>query len=76
MEALIDREKDLFDKIKQLAENKGIKDENGIITLFALCFIYAKKKEKIIELKFVISKAKNYLKKTFNINYEDIIKEI
>ena len=75
-EALIDLEKDIFDKIKQLAENKGVKDENGIITLFILYFIHTKKKEKIDELKIVITKAKNYLKKAFNIIYEDIIKEI
>ena len=75
-EALIDLEKDLYNKIKQLAEKKGINDENGIITLFALFFIYNKKSDKINELKFVINKAKNYVKKIFNANYEDIVKEI
>jgi hypothetical protein len=59
-----------------LAENKGLKDENGIITLFVLFFIYNKKKDKINELKFVINKAKNYVKKIFNVNYDDIVKEI
>ena len=75
-EALIDLEKDLYNKIKQLAEKKGINDENGIITLFALFFIYNKKSDKINEFKFVINKAKNYVKKIFNANYEDIVKEI
>jgi hypothetical protein len=27
-------------------------------------------------LKFVINKAKNYVKKIFNVNYDDIVKEI
>ena len=66
----------MYNKIKHLAENKGIKDENGIITLFVLFFIYSKKKDKINELKFVINKAKNYVKKIFNANYDDIVKEI
>ena len=73
---LINLEKDLYNKIKHLAENKGLKDENGIITLFVLFFIYNKKKDKINELKFVINKAKNYVKKIFNVNYDDIVKEI
>ena len=75
-EELIGLEKDLYNKIKQLAEKKGITDENGIITLFVLFFIYNKKKDKINELKFVINKGKNYVKKIFNANYEDIVKEI
>ena len=73
---LINLEKDLYNKIKHLAENKGLKNENGIITLFVLFFIYNKKKDKINELKFVINKAKNYVKKIFNANYDDIVKEI
>ena len=71
---LIKQEKDLYEKIKKVAEEKGITDENGIITLFALYYIYNKKSEKVVELKFVINKAKNYIKKKFNIEYDDISK--
>ena len=73
---LINEENDMFEKIKKLSENKGIKEENGIITLFILYYIYKKRSEKLGELKFVIIKANKYLKKIFNAEYEDIIKEI
>ena len=75
-ELLIEREKDIYEKIKKYSENKGIKKENGIITLFILYYIYNKKSEIIGELKFVINKAKNYVKKIFNLEYDDIVKEL
>ena len=75
-EKLIEQEKDIYEKIKKYSEDKGIKDENGIITLFALYYIHNKKKDKINELKFVINKAKVYVKAIFNLGYEEIIKEI
>ena len=76
VEILMEEENDLFEKIKKFSENKGINDENGIITLFILYYIYKKRSEKLGELKFVIIKANKYLKKIFNAEYEDIIKEI
>ena len=75
VQILIINEKEIFEKIKKIAEDKGIKEENGIITLFILYYIYNKKKEKLAELKFVINKAKKYLKKLFNLDYENISKE-
>ena len=75
-ELLIEQEKDIYEKIKKYSEDKGIKDENGIITLLALYYILNKKKDKFNELKFVINKAKVYVKAIFNLGYEEIIKEI
>ena len=75
-EILIEQEKDIYEKINKYSIDKGIKEENGIITLFALYYIYTKKKDKINELKFVINKAKDYVKKIFNLEYDEIIKEI
>ena len=75
-EILIEQEKDIYKKIKEYSENKKIKDENGIITLFILYYIYNKKSDKVSELKFVINKAKKYLKKIFKLEYDEIIKEI
>ena len=72
----IEEEKDIYEKIKKYSEDKGIKEENGIITLFGLYYIYNKEKDKIKELKFIIKKAKNYLKKIFNLEYDEIVKEI
>jgi hypothetical protein len=76
VDLLIKQENDLFEKIKKLAENKGIKEENGIITLFVLYYIYNKKQEKVGELKFIINKAKEYVKKIFSLDYDEIIKDI
>ena len=76
IEILIEQEKDNYEKIKKYSEDKGIKEENGIFTLFALYYIFNKKKDKINELKFVINKAKAYVKKIFNSEYDEIIKEI
>jgi hypothetical protein len=72
---LIEKEKEIFEKIKKFSEEKNIKDENGIITLLILYYIYNKEPEKVEELKFVINKAKLYIKKTYNLEYEDISKE-
>jgi hypothetical protein len=76
VEILMEEENDLFKKIKKFSENKGINDENGIITLFILYYIFKKKSEKIEELKFVIDKAKKYIKKVYNLEYDDIAKEL
>ena len=57
-ETLIEEEEKIYDKIKKYSEDKGINDENGIITLFFLYYIYHKKTDKIFELKSVINKAK------------------
>ena len=76
IELLINEENYLFEKIKKFSENKGINDENGIITLFILFYIFQKKTEKIEELKFVIEKAKNFIKKIFNLEYDEIVKEL
>ena len=73
---LIKKEKDIYEKIKKISESKGIKEENGIITIFILYYIYNKKSEKLTELKFVIKKAKNYLNKKFNMEYDNIIQGI
>ena len=75
-EMLIKQEKDIYEKIKKYSEDIGIKEENGIITLFALYYIYNKKKDKINELKFIIDKAKDYIKQIFNLEYDVIVKEI
>ena len=75
-ELLIKEEKNLYEKIKKFSENKGINDENGIITLFILFYIFKKKTEKIEELKFIIEKAKNYIQKIFNSEYDEIVKEL
>ena len=75
-EILIEQEKDLYEKIKKYSEGKGINDENGIITLFILYYIFKKKNERVEELKFVIDKAKKYIKKIFNLEYDEIEKEL
>ena len=75
-EILIEEEKDLYEKIKKFSENKGITNEDGIITLFIIYYIHKKKTEKIEELKFVINKAKKYIKIVFNLDYDNIIKEL
>ena len=73
---LIEEEKDLFERIKKYSEDKGINDENGLITLLILLYIFKKKNEKMEELKFVINKAKNYIKKIYNSDFDDIMKEL
>ena len=73
---LIKEEKDIYNKIKKYAKNKKVKDENGIITLFVLYYIHNKKSDKVNELKFIINKAKDYLKNIFKLEYNEIIKEI
>ena len=75
-EILIEEEKDLFERIKKYSEDKRINDENGLITLLILLYIFKKKTEKMEELKFVINKAKNYIKKIYNSDFDDIMKEL
>jgi len=41
-----------------------------------LLYIFKKKTEKMEELKFVINKAKNYIKKIYNSDFDDIMKEL
>ena len=66
----------MYEKIKKFCEDKGIKEEKVIIILFALYYIYSKKNDKLGELKFIVKKAKNYLKKIFNLEFNIIYKEI
>ena len=73
---LIEEEKDLYEKVKKLSESKGISNDEAIITLFILYYIFNKKSEKVEELKFVINKAKNYIKKKFNLDYDEIAQEL
>lgn len=73
---IIDEERNIFENIKKISENKGIKEENGFITLLVLYYIFNKNQTKIDELKFIIKKAKVYIKKLYGFKYEDIIKEI
>ena len=73
---LIQEEKDIYEKIKKISEDKGIKEENGYITILVLYYIYTKKSLKVEELKFVIKKAKAFIKKIYGIEYEEISKDI
>ena len=73
---IIDEERNIYENIKKISENKGIKEENGFITLLVLYYIFNKNQTKIDELKFIIKKAKVYVKKLYGFEYEDIIKEI
>ena len=60
---LIEEEKEISEKIKKFSKEKNINEENGVITLLVLYYIYSKKSEKVNELKFIINKAKLYIKK-------------
>ena len=71
---LIEQENDIYEKIKKISEDKGIKEENGYITILVLYYIFTKKSSKVEELKFVINKAKAYIKKIYGIEYEEISK--
>ena len=73
---LIEEENAIYEKIKKYSEDKGIKEENGMITILVLYYIYNKKTSKVEELKFVINKAKAYVKKIYGVEYEEISKEI
>ena len=73
---LIEEENTIYEKIKKICEEKAIKEENGIITLFVLYYIYNKRAEKLNELKFVINKAKNFIKNLFGSEYDEITKDI
>ena len=76
VQILIEEEKSIYEKIKKISEEKGIKEENGFITLLVLYYIYNKNSSKVDELKFVINKAKYYIKKIYNLEYDEISKEI
>ena len=73
---LIEEENNIYEKIKKYSENKGINEENGIITLLVLYYIFNKKPDKVEELKFIINKAKIYIRNIYGLDYEDIVKEI
>ena len=73
---LIEEEKIIYEKINLISAKYNINEENGKITLLVLYYIYNKKSEKIIELQFIINKAKAYIKKIYNLEYEEISKEI
>ena len=47
-----------------------------MITILVLYYIYNKKISKVEELKFVINKAKVYVKKIYGVEFEEISKEI
>ena len=64
---LIEEEKQIYEKIKKFSNEKNINEENGIITLLVLYYIYNKQSEKLNELKFIINKAKIYIKKIYNL---------
>ena len=76
IQILIEEEKNIYEKIKKISEEKGIKEVNGFITLLVLYYIYNKNSSKVDELKFIINKAKNYIKKIYNLEYDEIVKEI
>ena len=73
---LIEKEKKIYDKIEILSKKRKINNKNAIITLFILYYIQTCKKEKTEELKFIINKAKNYIKDNYKLEFEKIIKEI
>ena len=73
---LIEEENIIYEKINKISDKYNITEEEGKITLFVLYYIYTKKQEKINELKFIINKAKAYIKKIYNLEYEEISKEI
>ena len=73
---LIEEEKDMFDKIKKISEGKNVNEENGIITLLVIYYIFDKNKDKIDELKFIINKARSYIEKVYNLELENILEEI
>ena len=72
---LIEEEKEIYEKIKKFSKEKNIDEENRIITILVLYYIFSKKSEKINELKFIINKAKLCIKKIYNFEYEEISKE-
>ena len=67
--------KEKYNEIFQLLKNKNISD-NIIITILVIYFINKEHPELLLELLMVIKKAKEFIKKSINISYEDIIKEI
>ena len=75
VEILKEEEKEIYEKIKKCSKEKNIDEENGIITLLVLYYIFSKKSEKVDELKFIINKAKLYIKKIYNLKNEEISKE-
>jgi len=72
---LIEDENTIYEKVKKISEEKEIKEINAIITLFVLYYIFNKKPEKVNELRFVINKAKEYIKNICGLEYEEIFKE-
>ena len=67
--------KEKYNKIFQLLKDKNIND-NIIITILVIFFINKEHPELLLELLMIIKKAEIFIKKSINISYEDIIKEI
>ena len=63
-----------YDKIFNLLKNKNFNDKVSI-TILIIFFINEEHPELLDELLMIIKKAKEFIKKTTNISYEDIIKE-
>ena len=64
-----------YDKEFNLLKNKNFSD-NVSITVLIIFFINKEHPELLDELLMIIKKAKEFIKKSTNISYEDIIKEI
>jgi hypothetical protein len=67
--------KEKYNKAFDLLKNKNIND-NTSITILLIYFINKEHPELLDELLMIIKKAKEFIKKSTNISYEDIIKEI
>ena len=63
-----------YDKTFNLLKNKNLND-NVSITILIIFFIDEEHPELLDELLMIIKKAKEFIKKTTNTSYEDIIKE-
>ena len=64
-----------YDKEFNLLKNKNFSD-NVSITVLIIFFINKEHPQLLDELLMIIKKAKEFIKKSTNISYEDIIKEI
>ena len=67
--------KEKYNKAFQLLKDKNINDKASI-TILIIFFINKEHPEFLDELLMIIKKAKEFIKKSTNISYEDIIKEI
>ena len=67
--------KEKYKNIFQLLKDKNIND-NTIITILVIFFINKEHPELLPELFMVFKKAKLFIKKSINISYDNIIKDI